>query len=56
MGYNEEELIEEQSFKSSDLDDETLNDEIDEPLESLEPLGGDADLEDEEEDPDSHYH
>jgi len=53
MGYNDEELMEEQSFKSNDIDDETLNDEIDEPLE---PLEKDTDLEDEEDDPDSHFH
>jgi len=49
----DDELIEERSFKASDLDDETFNDDIDEPLE---PLEGDTDFEDDDEDPDSYFH
>ena len=49
---DDEELAEEKSFKASDLDDETFNDDINEPLE---PLDSDTDLEDEE-DPDSYFH
>ncbi|MFZ2072544.1 MAG: hypothetical protein WA101_00920 [Minisyncoccia bacterium] len=57
MDYNDDELIEEKSFNVSDSsDDPVFGDDIDEPLEELEPLDGNIGLDDEEDDPDSHYH
>ena len=55
MSYDEEESIEEKSFRASDLDDETFGGDddleplLDDPLEGEADLGGfgDADTEDE---------
>ncbi|MBU0611897.1 hypothetical protein KKA39_02590 [Patescibacteria group bacterium] len=57
MDYNDDELMEEKSFRASDTDDIGLGDDIDDPLgEDLEPLDG-VELEDDDEyDPDSNFH
>ena len=49
MNYDDE-SIEEKSFKTGSVDDESLNENTDEPPEEI------SGLEYEEEDPDSHYH
>lgn len=50
MRYNDDELMEEQSFKAGSIDDENLDSDTDEPLEET------SSLDYEEDDPDSHYH
>lgn len=52
--HNDDELIEEKSFRTSE-DDDSFGDDLDEPLDPLEGAE-DFPLEMEDDDPDNHYH